>query len=234
MKNKTKQPIVIGLIILLSVIGQTMFSSTVNAAPTVTPVVQIQSYGASYGEWSARWWQWLLSIPAKTNPNLDPTGANCALGQHDDVWFLAGAFGGDITRTCTIPANKPIFFPIVNGIAFNPTGSDTLLDLRKMAGDFIDTVTELTVTIDGIPIPVENLFDSRVRSPSFTVMAPPKALLPPGKLSAPGKTDAIVSDGYWLLLQPFTTAGPHTIVSHGKTSDGFEVNLTYTLTVSAP
>ena len=31
-------------------------------------------FGNTYGEWSARWWQWLLSIPNDTNPNLAPTG----------------------------------------------------------------------------------------------------------------------------------------------------------------
>src|SRR2546430_5217700 len=56
-------------------------------------------FGNSYGEWSARWWQWLLSIPNSTNPNLDTTGANCAVGQTGQVWFLAGTFGGPaVTR----------------------------------------------------------------------------------------------------------------------------------------
>jgi hypothetical protein len=48
-------------------------------------------YGLSYGEWSARWWQWILSIPTQMNPNLDSTGAHCAEGQSGHVWFLPGA-----------------------------------------------------------------------------------------------------------------------------------------------
>src|SRR5947209_6336709 len=27
-------------------------------------------YGLTYGEWSAKWWQWVYSIPVGTNPQL--------------------------------------------------------------------------------------------------------------------------------------------------------------------
>src|SRR5262249_7983648 len=72
------------------------------------------TFGNTYGEWSAQWWQWVLSIPAATNPNLDTTGANCGMGQAGPVWFLAGAFGGTFTRFCTVPAGKALFFAILN------------------------------------------------------------------------------------------------------------------------
>src|SRR5215472_11802577 len=28
-------------------------------------------YGLTIGEWSARWWEWVLSIPPGSNPQLD-------------------------------------------------------------------------------------------------------------------------------------------------------------------
>ncbi|MFO0794095.1 MAG: hypothetical protein U0586_08515 [Candidatus Brocadiaceae bacterium] len=37
-------------------------------------------YGMTYGDWSAAWWQYVLSIPTDTNPVLDTTGANCGIG----------------------------------------------------------------------------------------------------------------------------------------------------------
>lgn len=199
-------------------------ASIANAAP---PVVDVQSFGAGYGEWSARWWQWLLSIPAAVNPNLDATGENCAQGQTDDVWFLAGAFGGTVTRTCTIPAGKPIFFPIINNILFKPRGQETLLDLRRQASEFIDNATELEATIDGEAI--QNLAAFRARSPSFTVIAPQRGLVPPGQLSVPGNTDPIVSDGYWLLLSPLSP-GDHSIHFHAKSGE-FELDVSYALTI---
>jgi hypothetical protein len=196
--------------------------------PAPPTVVGVQTYGATYGELSARWWQWLLSIPAAVNPNLDTTGANCAQGQYDDVWFLAGTFGGTVERTCIIPAGKPIFFPLINTIAFKPLGKETLLNLRRQAAAFIDGVTELDCTMDGVAC-FGDRSRFRVRSPSFTVIAPAKGLVPPGNLSVPGNSDPIVSDGYWLLLDP-PTPGPHTIKFRAITGS-FSLDVTYNLTV---
>lgn len=141
---------------------------------------------------------------------------------------LAGTFGGTVTRTCTIPAGKPIFFPLINTAAFKPLGHETLLDLTRLAADFINTVTVLEATLDNVS--VENLSSFRVRSPSFTVIAPARGIFPPGLLSVPGNTDPIVSDGYWLLLSPLSV-GEHVIHFHAETSDGFVVDVTYNLTI---
>jgi len=85
-----------------------------NLNPRVLPS-DSNPYGNTYGEWSARWWQWALSIPAATNPVFDATGANCAEGQIGQVWFLADSFfGGLFDRTCTVPPGKALFFAILN------------------------------------------------------------------------------------------------------------------------
>jgi len=228
MNSKTKSRLLTALVMLVGVIGLVTgpLTATANAA---TPVVQVQTFGASYGELSARWWQWALSIPASINPELDTTGANCGQGQVDDVWFLAGTLVGPAVRTCTIPAGKPIFFPIINNVVFKPFGFETLLDLRSQNAVFIDSVNELSCTIDGAAVP--NLAKFRVRSPSFTVIAPPKGLLPPGWLSLPANSDSIVSDGYWLLLSPLAP-GQHEIKFHASTTGGFQLDVTYTLTIA--
>jgi len=232
MKSRTKYCFVAMFTMLLGFVGMTAgpLAPAASAAPQQQQnVIAVgTTFGATYGEWSARWWQWLLSIPAAVNPNLDTTGANCAQGQEDDVWFLAGTFGGTVTRTCTIPAGKPIFFPLINNLVFKPLGQETLLDLRHQAAGLIDDVTVLQATIDGVA--VQNLSGFRVRAPSFTVIAPPKGLVPPGQLSVPGNTDPIVSDGYWLLLSPLPV-GPHVIHFHAETSGGFALDVTYQLTI---
>jgi hypothetical protein len=76
----------------------------------------------TYGEWNARWWQWFFSVPASKNPGLATNGAvNCSVGQSGDVWFLAGYFlgSGSFTRSCTIPAGKALFIPLINSWADN-------------------------------------------------------------------------------------------------------------------
>ena len=31
--------------------------------------IESKPYGLSYGDWSVRWWKWLLSIPKSDNPS---------------------------------------------------------------------------------------------------------------------------------------------------------------------
>jgi hypothetical protein len=92
-----------------------------NPNPSVHPIGS-KPYGLSYGEWSGRWWQWVLQIPPAMNPILDgivgqpPHGSDnhCAQGQSGQAWFLPGTFGGAAIRTCTVPTGTSLFFAILN------------------------------------------------------------------------------------------------------------------------
>lgn len=198
------------------------------AALAVAPVAhgQTQStstmYGATYGELAARWWEWALSIPAGTNPLIDATGANCAVGQSGRVWFLAGTLGGTANRACTVPAGKAIFFPIINLVAFSPAPTETTLDLRRQAADFVDAAKNLKCTLDGHPCPA-NLSDLRAQSPIFEV------IVRAGGLLDPGTYNPMVADGYWLLLTPLPP-GQH-VLKFGGTSGSTVVDVTFHLTV---
>jgi hypothetical protein len=74
----------------------------------------------TYGEWSAKWWQWALTQPSAVNPVTDTTGEHCAQGQSGSVWFLAGTFFdpagpiATIARDCTVPIGKALYFPVLN------------------------------------------------------------------------------------------------------------------------
>jgi hypothetical protein len=198
------------------------------------------SSGNGYGEWGARWWHWLFSIPASTNPNVTAGDVQCSIGQAGDVWFLGGAFGGTANRKCTIPAGKSLFVPLVNTVIYHPKGKDTLNSLRQQADAFVSQVggDSLYCTLDqgtcagftGI-----NLKIFRATTPTFSVMPPsPGVLLPPGQLSGPGSGDKLVADGYWMLLNPLAP-GEHTISFGGVWGPGVfdKVNVTYTLTVES-
>lgn len=60
-------------------------------------------FGKTYGEWSAKWWQWAFATDFVqfADGNVD-----CSAGQKGDLWFLAASFTGKQIRTCrdTIPA----------------------------------------------------------------------------------------------------------------------------------
>ena len=195
------------------------------------------AYGNSYGEWSARWWQWAFSIPRATNPGLDETGAHCAEGQSGPVWFLAGSyFGGTFHRACTVPAEKALFFPIVNAVfgagVFDceptvPGVACNLATLRMAAAASMDPVT-LEASLDGKPL--HDLQDQRVQSLAFTLTYPVDNV----PNVSPGTYAPQVADGYWLMLAPLS-AGAHTIhfknIITGGPFEGFETEVTYHLIV---
>ena len=92
------------------------------------PVAPIGSTpaGQTYGHWAAAFWQWVLGVPhnnysaqskrQRVNPLKDTTGAHCAEHQIGDVWFLAGSWVGSVNRSCTIPAGRSLFFPLINNV----------------------------------------------------------------------------------------------------------------------
>jgi hypothetical protein len=209
-------------------------------APGTPEVVQpsVNEFGNPYAEWSARWWQWLLSIPADKNPNLDKTGAHCAEGQTGQVWFLAGTFGTPprppLTRSCTVPGGKDLFltplatlFGQLGPVVGDCTDADDcdMTALRKQAAAGVDNPQLLEVSVDGVKI--QNVAQHRVTSPVFNAFFPEGAIF---NISA-GTHGPLVSDGYWILLKPLSP-GAHTIHFKGVGSNGFTVEVTYLLTVT--
>ncbi len=201
---------------------------TANAAGANSGVLppNSRSHGMTYGEWSAAWWQWALSGTAADNPVADPTGASCAVRQTAAVWFLAGTFGGDAERTCTVPAGKALFFPIINTVwANDPGGTATEDEVRAAArADLVGATA--SAEIDGTAI--TNLQGYLVESPTFTLV-----LSDDNVLGAPGGTYApAAAAGIHLLLAPLAP-GSHLVRFRGCFANGFCAGAVYHLTVSA-
>ena len=222
--------------VALLLVGLTPYPVTraVYADSSASPAVFLPGsspYGVSYKEWSARWWQWGLSIPTSTNPILDDSGDFCNQHQSGQVWYLAGDFGGSVTRSCTIPAGKSILFPLLNaafgaavGDCTRPADCD-VNKLRQGAGATVRDAQLLAATLDQVAVP--NLVDYRAKSPVFSISLPDDSLvgLPAGTYRPN------VSDGYWVMLQPLP-AGAHELNFHAISNSGFELNVTYHLTVN--
>src|SRR5215471_2688352 len=168
-------------------------------------------YNFTYGEWTARWWQWGYSIPKNINPAYDDTGKNCAQKQYGPVWFLAGTYGHSVERVCTVPAGKAILFPILNSecsFAEFPK-LKTLSELPMCAKTIQDQVTTLMGRIDGVPI--LHLQEYRIQSPPFNFTLPHNNIL-----GMPANTTTrAVADGNWVFLKPLSP-GVHTIVFKGE------------------
>lgn len=198
--------------------------------PVVVPIDE-EAVGHDYGEWTAQWWQWVGGIEAATNPLADATGEHCDLDQAGPVWFLAGGLGGSVERECSIAPGRHLFFPLLNGIAFNNAGETSTVDeLRAGLGGLIDAECGLELTLDG-EVLEDDLTVFRATSPEFAIEVPEDDIFGfNGDTLDPG-----VSDGYWIMLTPLPR-GEHELVFGGAVCDAagvpiFEVDVTYDLYV---
>jgi hypothetical protein len=189
-------------------------------------------YGLTYGEWTAKWWQWAYLMPEANNPMVDDTGKNCANNQTGLVWFLAGTGGGAVTRECTIPSDKAILIPIVNVECDSAVDSslDTEAELRACAKADQDTVIAKEITVDGFNI--GNLDSYRFQSPLFNLTFPENNIA-----GVAPQTAKAVSDGFWILLEPLSP-GSHEIRFKAALGDptaigttNFALDVRYLLTV---
>jgi hypothetical protein len=181
-----------------------------NSLPIAVFPADSKPYSLTYGEWTAKWWQWGYSIPKDINPAYDDTGKNCAQQQNGPVWFLAGTYGHAVNLKCDIPAGKAILFPILNSecsFAEFPK-LKTLSELRTCAKTIQDQVSSLKASVDGRPIP--SLQGYRIQSPPFNFTLPRNNIL---GLSANVTTQAI-ADGNWVFLKPLSP-GSHKITFRG-------------------
>jgi hypothetical protein len=195
-----------------------------------------EPFGKSWGDWSAEWWKWLLSITDRNNPVNDVTGELQQIAQHylPNVFFLAGTHVTKGERECEIPAGTAIFVPIATMSASYAEFPDLQReeDLRSYAEEG-NQVRDMKLTIDGEEIDKESLEKYRVKSPLF------KATLPEDNicLYVKGGETETVSDGYWAFLKPLPS-GRHTLVISQNTKNhppsgtlNCKYDLTYHLTV---
>jgi hypothetical protein len=155
---------------------------------TVVPP-QSRIFGNTYGQWNAKWWQWLFQTPFHDSPVLSgPAGdsasyapVDCSAGQRGPVWFLGGTFlpttkgpssaASDVYRTCSVPAGTYLFLPLLNSEADNlfcPNTTYSAADLTGFAKGNIDSIVpgSLSATIDGDVVTGVDDAHSAYRSPS--------------------------------------------------------------------
>lgn len=97
-------------------------------------------------ELQTAWWTWSQTAPEGRDPVADPTGEDCSVGQPDDLWLLAGTYGGAAERTCDVPSGRVLVAPAVNLVT--PERADCAGFLAAAEG---------AVTVDGVEVELERI-----------------------------------------------------------------------------
>jgi hypothetical protein len=193
------------------------------------------------------WLRWVMDVPWSTGPVPDTTGASCGQGQTGPMWFLAGTGGGPVTRSCTIPKNKRLFFPLVNSWVV-PT-AESVADPADFANylafveDYLPAsrlrTCELHLTLDGVAIGGGTT--AELDSKLWVQILDPFSLVVnddnwASQFGRPGGfTPAATLAGHWALITPLTT-GNHVVEFGGSLCDEndvveFTTSAVYNITV---
>ena len=209
---------------------------TASAAPAAPSTSVSTHYSAhykpshkdNYSKLAAKWWQWAVAKPVPKNPTADPNGSLCATGQRGKAWFLAGSFsGGDIKRSCTLPAGKDLFFPLINQAYLRAPGEEVTLREQRQALADLDVknqATNLRVWFDGKDITKKVVkFEKSV---VFGATLPADNVLGGAAAGSPaGRYFPSVDNGYYALIKD-VRPGKHTLHFTGKYGD-FELDVKY-------
>jgi hypothetical protein len=192
--------------ITLALVISTFSSTVFVTADTVNPGVYSKDsapYGVPYGEWLAKWWNWTVSIPTAQHPRDDYTPEKCQVNQQGPVWFLADQLGGREERTCTIPAGKAIFIPLLVGeCEYSTTEIKSDDDLRRCASTG-NEYGVIEATVDGVKL--KNLEQYRTQSGFFNIT------IAEGNIyESPHGTFRGFADGFFVFLEPLPT-GKHDV-----------------------
>lgn len=210
---------------------------------TVNPMLfpkDAQPFDRSLERWSELLWSWIYAQPFDHNPILDPTGADCAVGQSGPFWFLASvpgsALGTNVTRTCTIPRHKAILVQLSSLLndypcpdpTFHPAPGQSLYDfLIEPVTPIFDNYSDFVVSFDGVDL-VDPL-SYRYTSEDLMFFKGDLSMQPFDSCIT-GRRQPGVSDGFFLPFKPMTP-GEHTIVINGHDMMNVAVTVTWHLTI---
>ena len=220
---------ILAVTVVLLLITVSIVAAKGNTNPGVlAPNSRVQ--GLTYGEWSAKWWQYVLSIPTPENPLTGGTGNQCVYQRIGNVGLVAVDPLVGETIECEVPAGMMLYLDILSAecstVEEAPFYGGNEEELRACALGF--SFTDLQASIDGVT--VQNLDQYIHLSPLFEFTLPEDNIL--------GATDELVgqsvSNGAHLMLAPLSP-GEHTIYLHATIPElEFTVDMNFDLTVTKP
>jgi hypothetical protein len=197
---------------------------------------QSSSQSQTIGKLTGDWWNWAVSTNPSPLEGSYKGGTQCDGSFVDGVFFLGGSQTNKaVKRTCTVPANTPILFPVVNtACGAAPTIPDghggftgDPKPYNKCANDILDQVvlnSTTFATLNGQPLEIQRLESG---PSTFTVPSPSNV----APTVPPGSYDQWAS-GFWVYLSQGLEPGTYTLHWGGTFPNvGFKQDITYKLTV---
>lgn len=161
---------------------------------------------------AARWVRWAAAASAASNPIADETGEDASANQPEDVWFLAGSYGGQVRRQCVVPAGRDLFLPVFN--LWDTGGGDPPV---------VDGAYG-SLAVDGLPLPPDVI----ATPVPFTVRG---AAL--NGVTMRRRPKQVTVWGLWKLV-PAPAPGHHEVHVVAGDGAGFTLDVAYRLFVSPP
>ncbi|HEY0505363.1 MAG TPA: hypothetical protein VGD42_17915 [Lysobacter sp.] len=157
--------------------------------------------GETFGNLTARWWQWAHHLPVV--PYQDPDGRFCELGQEGPVWFLAGTDGSfTARRECVVPSGKYVLVPVINMVVRDSGDPEyarsSCAQLQASAALNNDHLASAVVMLDGVRL--ADVARYRVRSEGCF------------HVGRDEDSPLAAADGYWLLFEPLPPGRHHLVV----------------------
>jgi hypothetical protein len=159
---------------------------------------------------AARWVQWVASMGPLKNPLEDDTGEHAGVNQPEDVWFLAGSSGKTMVRQCVVPAGRELFLPAFNLWEYPSAGPAPVVEDGWGS-----------VTLDGTECSVAEI---ATHEPFVVAGARLNGVT---SRRSPQPTTVW---GLWALIGA-PSPGLHEVRAVGGDGHGFEVDVTYRITV---
>ncbi|MBN2046036.1 MAG: hypothetical protein JW757_13520 [Anaerolineales bacterium] len=216
--------ILIVMVVCLVLILTTLVSAHKANPGVLPPDAKVQ--GLTYGEWSAKWWQYVLSIPDAQNPLTGGTGNQCGIQQIGNVGLVAFDPTLEEPIECQVPIGTMLFLDILSVECSNveeyPFYGGDEAEMRSCATGF--TITDLQAAIDGVE--VQNLDRYLHTSPLFDFTLPEDNILYTDELVGQS-----VSYGAHLILNPLSP-GAHSVHLHASIPEfEFTIDVNLDLTV---
>ncbi len=185
----------------------------------VPPDEQVE--GLSQADWSREWWQWAGSFGREDSPVADRIGDKCHLKQNGAVWFLAGTYGTQRTvRTCKVPRDKYLFFPLINYVVMRPASRNVSCDAVTItAKNMTDNASMLILEVNG----------HRVNNLASYRQATGKCFDMGARTEQKYSVFPSAANGYYVMLRPLKP-GKH-VINFGGALPSMLQAVTYTLIV---